>query len=78
MSYVTLPVEIDHGRILSDELGKVPDRCSGFLTIISETAGSKPASPAERLRALHELRKSLALTPEKTAAWLKTIDDQKF
>ena len=33
----------------------MPDRCSGFLTIISETAGPKPASPAERLRALHEL-----------------------
>ena len=78
MSYVTLPVEIADGRVVPHEPEKMPAQGHGFLTILSETHPKPAVSTAERLRALHELRKSLALTPEKTAAWLKTIDDQKF
>ena len=78
MSYVTLPVEIDHGRITPREPEKMPAQGHGYLTILSETHPKPAASTAERLRALHELRKSLALTPEKAATWMATIRDQRF
>ena len=32
-------------------------------------------SPAEKLRALHRLQQSLALTPEKAAEWKRIIAD---
>lgn len=33
---------------------------------------------AERLQALDRLQRSVALTPEKSAAWLRTIEAQRF
>jgi len=56
----------------------MPAQGYGYLTILSESQIKTEVRPAERSRALRELRKSLALTPEKAAAWMKTIDDQKF
>jgi hypothetical protein len=34
MSYLTLEVEIDHGRIIPRQPEKLPDRAKGLLTII--------------------------------------------
>ena len=78
MSYVTLPVDIADGRIVPREPEKMPAQGHGYLTILSES-DSLPAVPsAERSRALRQLRESLRLTPEKSAAWMKTISDQSF
>ena len=44
MSYVTVEVEIDHGRIVAREPEKLPDRGSGLLTVLpapGEDAGPK-------------------------------------
>jgi hypothetical protein len=42
MSYTTLEVEIDHGRIVPKEPAKLPDKGSGLLTILPSPT---PLSP---------------------------------
>jgi len=42
MSYTTLEVEIEHGRIVSKEPQKLPEKGSGLLTILTPHA---PAGP---------------------------------
>jgi len=42
MSYVTLEVEIDHGKVLPREPQKLPEKGSGLLTILNPTASSQP------------------------------------
>ena len=78
MSYVTLPVDIADGRVVPHEPEKMPAQGHGYLTILSESQLKTALPPAERLRALRQLRKSLALTPEKAATWMATIRDQRF
>jgi hypothetical protein len=43
MSYLTLEVEIDHGRIIPRQPEKLPERASGLLTIFpaSENRSTK-------------------------------------
>lgn len=36
MSYVTLEVEIDHGKVVPKEPGKLPATGSGLLTILTD------------------------------------------
>lgn len=46
MSYVTVEVDIDHGRILPREPGKLPEKASGLLTILPiATGGAGEATP---------------------------------
>lgn len=40
MSYVTLEVEIDHGRIIPRQAEKLPERASGLLTIFPGRANN--------------------------------------
>jgi hypothetical protein len=42
MSYVTVEVEIDHGRILSKGAEALPERASGLLTILNPPPLSQP------------------------------------
>lgn len=41
MSYVTMEVEIDHGRVLSKSLDPLPEKGSGLLTILSPAASAQ-------------------------------------
>ena len=47
MSYLTVEVEIDHGRIASRGPEKLPEKGNGLLTIlepaVSQTTGPQPA-----------------------------------
>ncbi|MSU56602.1 MAG: hypothetical protein EXS35_00200 [Pedosphaera sp.] len=38
MSYVTVEVEIDHGRVVPKEPEKLPEKGSGLLTILPPSA----------------------------------------
>lgn len=38
MSYVTMEVEIDHGKVVPKEPEKLPEKGSGFLTILQPVA----------------------------------------
>jgi hypothetical protein len=42
MSYRTLEVEIDHGRVLSKGAEALPERASGLLTILNAPALALP------------------------------------
>jgi hypothetical protein len=48
MSYLTVEVEIDHGRIVPCEPAILPERASGFLTIISPIGPSSGLHPTPR------------------------------
>jgi hypothetical protein len=44
MSYLTVKVEIDHGRIIAREPEKLPEKGSGLFTILPQAAGQAEQS----------------------------------
>ncbi|MEK7675050.1 MAG: hypothetical protein AAB676_04330 [Verrucomicrobiota bacterium] len=48
MSYLTLEVEIDHGKVVPKEPDKMPESGRGLLTILQPVAGQ--TSGAKRVR----------------------------
>jgi len=48
MSYLTVEVEIDHGRIVAREPAKLPEKGNGLLTIMSTEASITPLRPTPR------------------------------
>jgi hypothetical protein len=44
MSYLTVEVEIEHGRIVAREPEKLPEKASGFLTVLP-SLGHQAAEP---------------------------------
>ena len=42
MSYLTLEVEIDHGRVLAKDAEALPEKASGLLTILNPPPLSQP------------------------------------
>jgi hypothetical protein len=51
MSYVTVEVEIEHGRIVAREPEKLPEKASGLLTILPPAgrAADEPAPVRQRV-----------------------------
>jgi hypothetical protein len=43
MRYVTLEVDIDHGRVIPRSSGKLPDKASGLLTLFQATSSASPS-----------------------------------
>lgn len=43
MSYLTVEVEIDHGRIVTREPERLPEKANGLLTILSPEATAQAA-----------------------------------
>jgi hypothetical protein len=77
MSYVTVEVEIDHGRIVPREPAKLPNRGKGLLTVLEsapEAAGIEKMTPLE---AFYALQKSLNLNEAKAKAWMDTVRDAR-
>jgi hypothetical protein len=74
MSYVTLEVEIDHGRIKAIEPEKLPERGKGLLTV---TECSQELATPDPLEAFRELKRSLNLDDAKAKAWLEMIQDAR-
>jgi hypothetical protein len=83
MSYVTVEVDIDHGKIVAKEPDKLPEKASGFLTIVTpelpplRTDKLTPEEAARRLQALHELQQSLQLDEAKAKAWMDMVRDAR-
>ena len=75
MSFVTVEVDIEQGKILPKEPGKLPASGSGLLTIL--TASPTPPSPLGALESLRALQRELQLTPEKARAWKAAIRDAR-
>lgn len=74
MSYLTLEVEIDHGRIVPREPEKLPEKGSGLLTILPPSTPPSAARPARQRVELPLIRgdgkRIINPTPEKLDASL--------
>ena len=77
MSYVTMEVEIEHGKIVPREPKRLPDKGKGILTVLEvEDEGGQPGSMTP-LEAFHALQKSLNLDATKAKAWMEMIRDAR-
>jgi hypothetical protein len=77
MSYVTVEVDFDHGRIVPREPAKLPDRGKGLLTVLEAANGETEAQELSPLEAFHALQKSLNLDDAKAKAWMDTMRDAR-
>ncbi|HUA68107.1 MAG TPA: hypothetical protein VMA13_06125 [Candidatus Saccharimonadales bacterium] len=75
MSYLTLEVEIDHGKVMTKEPSKLPERASGLLTIFQSDATNE--SSLAPLQALEALQKHLRLDAAKAAEWMATVREAR-
>jgi len=50
MSYITVEVEIDHGRIVPREPDKLPEKGNGLLTIVQPVSGPNSGQKPSRRR----------------------------
>jgi hypothetical protein len=75
MSYLTLEVEIDHGKVVPKEPGLLPQTGSGLLTIFQSKADPPPRlAPLEALEALQE---HLRLDAQKAAGWMTVVREAR-
>jgi hypothetical protein len=77
MSYVTVEVEIDHGRIVPREPAKLPERGKGLLTVLEDINGGMETPDLSPIEAFHALQKSLALDDAKAKEWMNTMRDAR-
>ena len=75
MTYLTIEVEIDHGRVVAKAPSKLPDKARGLLTII-QSDSVKPA-PLSQLEAFDALEAHLQLDAKKAAEWMATVHDAR-
>jgi hypothetical protein len=76
MSYLTLEVEIDHGRIILSEPKQLPENGKGLLTILPAANGKSGGKPTP-LEALEALQRRLQLDDQKVEAWMATVHDAR-
>ena len=74
MSYVTLAVEIEQGKITPCEPAQLPQKGKGLLTVLE---AEQPARKLSQLEAFHELQKSLNLDDKKAKAWMDLVRDAR-
>ncbi|MBI2926539.1 MAG: hypothetical protein HYY24_12660 [Verrucomicrobia bacterium] len=75
MSYVTVEVEIDHGRIVPREPERLPEKGTGLLTFPCPSAPKLAAmSP---LQALEALQRHLNLDQKKAEAWMALVREAR-
>jgi hypothetical protein len=65
MSYLTLEVEVDHGRVVAKEPGQLPERGRGLLTALSP------------LEALNALQQHLGLDEGKATEWMDAVREAR-
>jgi hypothetical protein len=76
MSYLTLEVEIDRGRIVPAEPEKLPEKGKGLLTVL-ERAEATAEPKLTPLEALEALQKHLKLDEKKAAEWMAIVRDAR-
>ena len=75
MSYLTLEVEIDHGKVITKEPSKLPEKASGLLTILDP--GVQEAPTLTPLQALDALQKHLQIDASKAADWMAAVREAR-
>jgi hypothetical protein len=76
MSFITMEVEIDHGRLVAAEPEKLPQKGKGLLTVL-QSAPEAVASKLSPLEALEALQKHLRLDEKGAAEWTAAIRDAR-
>jgi len=76
MSYLTLEVEIDRGRIVAAEPEKLPEKGKGLLTVL-EPAGPSAEPKLTPVQALEALQKHLKMDEKKAAEWMTIVRDAR-
>jgi hypothetical protein len=75
VSYLTVEVEIDHGRVLAKGAESLPEKASGLLTIFPSDAVHQAAiSP---LQALESLQKHLRLDAASAVEWMTSVREAR-
>ena len=75
MSYLTVEVEIDHGRVQAKGAEALPEKATGLLTIFpSEAVNGTALSP---LQALELLQKHLHLDAARAAEWMTSVREAR-
>ena len=75
MSYLTIEVEIDHGRVVAKEPSQLPEKASGLLTIFQgESPESSELTP---LAALDALQQHAGLGETQAQAWMATVREAR-
>jgi hypothetical protein len=77
MGYIVLEVEIDNGRIVPREPGKLPEKGKGFLTVLETQDDDDKLGKLSPLEAFNELKRSLSLDDAKAKAWMDTVLDAR-
>lgn len=75
MSYLTLEVEIDHGKVVLKEPGRLPQRGSGLRTIFQSKTNAQPQLAP--LQALEALQKHLRLDANQAAEWMTFVREAR-
>jgi len=75
MRYLTLEVEVDHGRVVAKEPGELPEKGRGLLTILQ--SGESEAPTLTPLQALDALQKHLGLDERKAKHWMNTVREAR-
>ena len=75
MSYLTLEVEIDHGRVVPKEPSRMPQNCRGLLTIFQ--ADENVQSKLTPLQALEALQKHLQLDAKRATEWMAGVREAR-
>jgi hypothetical protein len=74
MSYTTLEVEIDHGKVTPKEPDKLPESGRGLLTILP---GGGTVEAGSFLETLDALQRHLQLDEKKAQEWMNAIRDAR-
>jgi len=77
MSYVTLEVDIDNGRVVPREPKKLPSTGRGLLTILESAENTSTASPMNALQALEALQAHLRIDGKKAEEWMAAVRDAR-
>ena len=72
---LTLEVEIDHGRVVPKEPGRLPQIGSGLLTIFQFRADAQPQFPP--LQALKALQEHFRLDAKKAVEWMTVVREAR-
>jgi len=75
MSYITLEIEIDHGRVVAKGTDQLPDKATGLLTILHPAP--KESNEASVLGALEALQAHLRVDERMAAQWMATVRDSR-
>jgi len=75
MSYLTVEVEIDHGKVVPKDPSRLPEKGTGLLTIFQPAAAGQ--SKLTPLQALDALQKHLRLDAKQAAEWMTTVREAR-